>query len=141
MHVRSSLAIAGALALALLLGACSSAAPAAGTTNVTVTMTDKGITLSDPSVPAGAVTFTVVNKGTIIHSLVLIKTDVPHDKMPLDPKDPTKADETGSVAATGQMAVGASKQIARQLAAGNYVLVCNEPAHYAVGMHIGLVVK
>ena len=139
MRRRSYLAVA--VAIAALLAACSSAAPATAGPTVTVTMTDKEIQLSDASVPAGPVTFNVVNKGTIIHSLVVIKTDAPQDKMPADPSDAAKVKESGSVAATGQMAVGSQKQLSRQLAAGNYVLVCNEPAHYAVGMHIGLVVK
>jgi uncharacterized cupredoxin-like copper-binding protein len=122
-----------------LLAACSSA-PAA-TTNITVTLTDKEIALSQSDVDAGSVTFTIVNKGTTVHSLVLMKSDLPHDNIPADPKDPAKVQETGSIAVTGQLAVGASMQLSRKLVAGNYVLVCNEPAHYIVGMHTGLVVK
>jgi len=106
-----------------------------------VTMSDKDITLSAAEVPAGLVTFMVMNHGSILHSLVVIRTDVSDDQMPLDPADPAKVKETGSIVATGQMAAGSGKQIQRQLTPGKYVLVCNEPAHYAVGMHTGLVVK
>ncbi|HEY3218949.1 MAG TPA: sulfocyanin-like copper-binding protein [Candidatus Limnocylindria bacterium] len=140
MLVRRSITATAVLALVVLLGACGqSAAPSAGT--ITVTMTDKEIRLSETAVNAGLYTFDVINKGTVVHSLVLMRTDVPHDKMPADPADASKVKETGTIAATGQMAVGASKQMSRQLAAGQYVIVCNEPAHYLVGMHVALVVK
>jgi uncharacterized cupredoxin-like copper-binding protein len=93
------------------------------------------------SAVAGKVTFEVVNKGKAVHSLVLLKIDVPHDKVPSDPKDDAKVDEKGSVLSTGQLAVAQSKSFSRDLKAGSYVLVCNEPAHYLVGMHIGFVVR
>jgi uncharacterized cupredoxin-like copper-binding protein len=142
MAARRSLAVIAALAVVALLGACGGSAPASSAgTAITVTMTDKEIALSETSIGAGTVTFNVVNKGTTVHSLVILRTDVAHDKMPLDPNDVSKVLETGSIAVTGQLAVGATKQIARQLTAGQYVLVCNEPAHYAVGMHTALAVK
>ena len=144
MPVGPSRTIASLIALlALILSACSSsaAAPSGDANTVMVTMSDKGITLSAPEITAGLVTFMVMNRGTIVHSLVVIRTDTADDKMPLDPADESKVRETGSIAATGQMAAGSGKQIQRQLTPGKYVLVCNEPAHYAVGMHTGLVVK
>ncbi len=127
---------------ALVMGACGGATSAASAaTTVNATMTDKDITLSAPSVGAGKVTFHVINSGTTVHSLVLIKTDTPQDKLPADPKDASKVQETGSVAATGQIAAGQSKDITRELAAGSYVVICNEPAHYLVGMHVAFAVK
>jgi uncharacterized cupredoxin-like copper-binding protein len=144
MFVGASRQIAAfSVLFALVLSACSSspAAPSGSTTTLMVMMSDKDITLSTAEVPAGLVTFMVMNRGTIVHSLVVIRTDVADNKMPLDPADESKVNETGSIAASGQMAVGSAKQIQRQLTPGKYVLVCNEPAHYAVGMHTGLVVK
>jgi uncharacterized cupredoxin-like copper-binding protein len=129
-----------ALLAVLLLGACAGSAPKAST-DVTVELTDKEITLSTTTVGPGVVNFNVVNKGTVVHSLVILRTDLPHDKIPADPSDASKVQEKGSIAVTGQMAVGATKTISRELAAGQYVLVCNEPAHYLVGMHTALVVK
>ena len=131
----------GLVLIGLLLSACSASSVTPNVASVMVTMNDKDITLSQAEIPPGLVTFMVMNHGTIVHSLVVIRTDVADDKMPLDPADETKVKETGSIAASGQMAAGTGKQLQRQLAAGKYVLVCNEPAHYAVGMHTGLVVK
>jgi len=130
------------VAVAIFAAACGGGAAAPSTiTTLIATLTDTGIALSQPTIPAGKVTFQVVNKGTVAHSLVLLKTDLPHDKIPADAKDASKVSETGSLAATGPFGVGETKTFTRDLAAGNYVLVCNEPAHYIVGMHIGLVVK
>lgn len=134
----------GLFVAALLLGACGGgggSAAAGGSTTVTATMSDKDITLSVPSASAGKVTFHVVNSGSVVHSLVLIKTDTPQDKLPADAKDASKVQETGSVAATGQIPAGQAKDFTRDLAAGKYVVICNEPAHYVVGMHVGFAVK
>lgn len=128
------------LAAVLVASACGGGT-ATATTKIIATLTDTGIALSQDSVPASKVTLEIVNKGTVVHSLVLLKTDLAHDKLPADPKDASKVQELGSLAATGQLAVGASKELTRDLKAGNYVLVCNEPAHYIVGMHTALVVK
>ena len=133
-----------ALTVVLPLAACADASSGAATggagTKVTVTLTDNAIELSEPSAVAGKVTFEVVNKGTAVHSLVLIRTDLPHDKIPADPKNDAKVDEKGSIVSSGQLAVAQSKSFSRDLKAGSYVLVCNEPAHYLVGMHVGFVV-
>jgi len=140
MAIASRLGLTMLATLVVLVGACSSSTDGAAT-NLMVWMGDKDITLSADEVPAGQVTFMIMNRGTIVHSLVIVRTDVPHDQMALDPNDPSKVSETGSIAVTGQMDVGSGKQISRRLVPGKYVLVCNEPAHYAVGMHRGLVVK
>jgi len=141
MKVLCALGLAATLALVSCGDAGSGAATGGAATKVTVTLTDNAIALSEPSAVAGRVTFEVINKGTALHSLVLIKTDLPHDKIPSDPKDDAKVDEKGSILSTGQLAVAESKSFSRDLKAGSYVLVCNEPAHYLVGMHIGFVVR
>lgn len=133
--------LAFALSGLLLFSACTSTAAAAPSAAVKVTMTDQAIALSQASVAPGKVTFTIANGGSVVHSLVLLKTDTPHDKIPADPANAGKVQETGSVAATGQIPAGGTKEFTRDLAAGSYVLICNEPAHYLVGMHIGLTVK
>lgn len=141
MLARRAAVVVLALAFVIPLTACSASQSTAAAKNIDVTLSDKDIMLSEAEIPAGAVTFTVVNKGTIVHSIVVLRTDLAQDKIPTDTTDPSKVQEPGSIAATGQMAAGTKKQISRQLAAGHYVIVCNEPAHYAVGMHTGLLVK
>ena len=129
------------LAAAAAVFASGCAAPRAAIAPVTATLTDKAITLDVDSVPAGPVKFTVINAGTIVHSLVLLKTDTPHDQIPADKADPARVDEAGILRTTGQFGVGETREFSVQLVAGKYVLVCNEPAHYIVGMHAPFTVK
>lgn len=131
--------------LTLLLAAagmaCGAGTASEPATVVTATSTDKAIQLDRASAPAGVITFRVVNADTNVHSLVLLKTDVAHDKIPPDPKDAARPDKTGELRETGEIAGGRSKELTVKLAPGSYVLVCNEPAHYAVGMHVPFTVK
>ncbi len=119
-------------------GASASATPS---TTVTATLTDTAIKLDETSASAGTVTFKAVNSGTVVHSMLLLKTDVPVDKIPPDPKDASRVDTTGELRETGQIAIGQSKDFAAKLAPGSYVLICNEPGHYLIGMRSPFVVK
>ncbi len=97
--------------------------------------TNVGFTLSQSSVPAGTVTFVVHNTGTTIHELVVLKTNLPEGRIPTDPAHPAQVLESGAVGRVTNLAPGASGTLTLNLAAGSYVLICNEPAHYLIGMH------
>ncbi len=118
----------------------SAAGGAAGTT-VNATLTDNKITVDKPSAAPGNVTFEVANKGTVVHSFLILKTDVAQDKIPADPQNAAKVQEPGLVKGTGPIPAGQSKQISAKLDPGSYVLICNEPAHYQIGMHVAFTVK
>ena len=128
--------VAGAV---LLLAACGGQTASGG--SVGVTLTDKGVTLAQTSVNAGAVTFSVKNSGTIEHELVVIKTDVPADKIQPDPDEAGKMSEAGSLGESGDLTAGEAKDFTLNLTPGKYVLMCNQPGHYMVGMHVALEVK
>lgn len=87
---------------------------------------------STTSVPAGPVTFQVAQHGKVVHEMVVIRTDVKAAKIPIVAG---KADETGNIGETGDMAVGSTKDLSVDLKAGHYALICNLPGHYAGGMH------
>ncbi len=134
----------GLVAIGLLLLATACAGGVTSTESgatVTVTSTAKAIELDRANAPAGLVTFNFVNADTMVHSIVLIRTDVPHDKIPADPKDASRPDRAGAVRETGEIAAGQMKKMSVKLAPGSYVLVCNEPAHYIVGMHVPFTVQ
>ncbi len=122
-------------------GTAGGGAGNASSASVSATMSDKDIVLDQASVSAGKVTFKVKNAGTVVHSMVVIKTNLDEAKLPADAKDPGKVDERGSLGATGQIAKGDAKDLTLELSSGKYVLVCNEPAHYIVGMHVAFTVK
>jgi uncharacterized cupredoxin-like copper-binding protein len=104
------------------------------------------MTVAPQSVPAGNVTFTVKNNGTIDHEMVVLKTDTPFDQLPVtfggDPPAKVssggdKVDESTSVGETGDPNVkpGETRTFTvKDMAAGNYVLVCNIAKHYGMGM-------
>ena len=127
--------------LLFILSACSSA-PAATGGKVTATLTDNAIQLSQASVPNGPVTITVKNAGSVVHTLVVLRTNLSHDKIPFDASNQAKADERGSVGGTtADVKPGQSTDIKLDLSAGKYVLICNELAHYQIGMHAPLTVN
>jgi uncharacterized cupredoxin-like copper-binding protein len=86
------------------------------------------------SAPAGDITFTVKNTGTIEHEVVVLKTDTPFDKLAVGTSEPDKVDETDSVGEVEVPAGETQSFTAKGLTAGNYVLVCNIAKHYALGM-------
>ncbi len=118
----------------------ASSAPAAagvpekgGTVNVT--LTDMKIAVDRTSILEGAVIFVVKNNGAVIHHFVVLHTDVPEDKLAPSLTQAGKVDETGNVGESGEINPGESKAFTITIPPGKYVLICNEPGHYAAGMH------
>ena len=122
---------------------------ALGDTNGAGPMT---LTLSPSTVPAGDVTFVVKNNGTIVHEAVVLKTNIPYDKIPIDnagdPPAPVntganKVSEDTNIGETGDpdLEPGGTRTFTiKHMTAGNYVVVCNIADHYAMGMRAALTV-
>lgn len=110
-------------------------------TTVAVTLTDSAIKPAQAAVPSGTVTFAVSNRGSVIHELVLLKTDQPQNQLPADPTKPAEVQEPGYLGKTQLLAPGASGTLMLALPPGSYVLICNQPAHYLVGMHTAFTVN
>jgi uncharacterized cupredoxin-like copper-binding protein len=126
----------------LVLGACAQAGTApSGPSKVTVSMDEWSVKLSQNSVPAGEVTFALKNNGKLSHELAILKTNLAHDKIPARANDATKVEEPGSIGEIEDVEAGTSKEATFTLTPGNYVLICNEQAHYQAGMHIAFVVR
>ena len=90
---------------------------------------------------AGDVTFQVDNDGTSPHEFVVIKTDTDPADLPISN---SKADEGAAgtlIGRTELVSGGASATLRLGLDPGNYVLLCNVPTHYDLGMHARLVVR
>ena len=86
---------------------------------------------------AGKVTFNVRNGGRITHEFVVIRTNKPAASLLRG----ARADETGNVGETGDLAAGASKRLTLRLTPGHYALICNLPGHYRLGQHVDFTVK
>jgi len=115
----------------------AAATPAALPHNVPVSLKEFTITPTAKQAAAGKVTFNVKNDGTVTHEFVVLKTNKPAGSL----LKGDRADETGNVGETGDLAVGASKSITLNLPAGHYALICNLPGHYKAGQHTDFTVK
>lgn len=111
-----------------------SAPPATGDA-VAVSLSEFAVKLSGgDSAPAGGVSFRASNDGQIAHELVVIKSDLAPDALPV----------AGGVVAESQVEVvgriaqwpggGQVREGTFEMPAGQYVLICNLPAHYQGGM-------
>ena len=94
------------------------------------------LTLSPASVPAGKVTFTVKNSGTIKHEMVVLKIDPPTLVVGSD----GKVSESSTAGEVGDVEVGKTQSGTLNLKAGTYEVVCNIKDHYKLGMHATLTV-
>lgn len=109
-------------------------------TAVEATLTDFAFTLSADSAPAGLVTFTAKNEGATPHELVVIKSDLAPDALPVTGGlvDESAVDFIGEIE---EFPAGESQTAAFELEAGKYVLICNVAGHYQLGMHAAFTVE
>lgn len=108
---------------------------------IAVTLLDVSIRLDRSATAAGSVTFTVKNAGTVIHQLVVLKTDIAQNQIPPSSTQPGTMTEPGFVTQTPLIDPGASFTLTLAMTSGSYVLMCNQPAHYLIGMHTGFLVN
>jgi uncharacterized cupredoxin-like copper-binding protein len=113
-------------------------------TVVSITLTDFKVAVDRGTAPSGLVTFNITNAGPSVHELLVLKTDWPLGKIPMDPSEPGKVyeDSHGVIheGEIGDMVNGAQAQLQLDLKPGKYQLVCNIPGHYQAGMYVGFTV-
>lgn len=133
-------ALVAIAALSIGLTGCSDDDKAEGT--IDVTLSDFKIELSDTSAPAGEVTFKIDNKGPSLHEFVVFQSDLELDALPTDDTgDVVEDDEFAPLDEIEDIENGASPTLKLDLTAGNYVLICNVPAHFRQGMSASFTVK
>ena len=134
------LSLALLLGLALTIAACAGAAETMPPdVDLAVTMKDYKVELNVDTVKAGTVKIGVRNAGGMEHSFELLKSDLPFDKLPID--SGAKAKEDGLVKQVKSIGVGKVATLTADLAAGNYVVICNVAGHYQLGMRVALTVR
>jgi uncharacterized cupredoxin-like copper-binding protein len=108
---------------------------------IKATLLPNAIQLSATSVKAGAVTIDVSNgsDGNLTHELVVLKTDMADDKLQVT-NGKVLEKTYNKMGEVEDIVPGKSKRLTLRLAPGHYVLICNEPGHYAMGMHTSLLV-
>lgn len=140
--MRSTAALCTALVLAAACGGGGSGAAASGVAGDGTILTsekDFGISLEEASTPAGSVTFDITNDGPSTHELVVFKTDLAADALPVDGSTVTE-DGLDLVDEVEDIAPGVGTTLTVDLQPGSYVVVCNIEGHYGAGMHAPLTV-
>lgn len=111
------------------------ATPRGDAEQVAVSLVEFNVT-ADPIVASGAsIDFTVTNDGTIIHNFRVVATDLAPDALPVDGQsvDESQFDEVGGF--SSPLSSGGEQIVGEDLEPGNYVLFCNVPTHYELGMY------
>jgi uncharacterized cupredoxin-like copper-binding protein len=132
-------ALLAGLLVAITLGMSAANAQ----TTVNVELNEWNIIPNVSSVAAGDVEFVATNTGAIEHELVVLKTELAADALPVAGG---RVDEHGGagIEAIGEIesfAAGATERATLALTAGSYVLICNIAGHYQSGMHVGFTVS
>lgn len=101
-----------------------------------MSMVTMGVTLDAMTVPAGEVTFEAVNTSKdMIHEMIVSPVADPAKALPYR-MDEMRVDEdaAGHLGEVSELDPGASGALTVDLKAGTYILFCNIPGHYAMGM-------
>jgi uncharacterized cupredoxin-like copper-binding protein len=132
------------LALAVPLTVARRQEPTPRGTPVNVRLEDFEVRRDAAVVPAGTVSFRILNQGPTTHELIVVRTDRSPDKLPLQ-GDGLTVDEEGPGVHLLDEAEGLDiddrQTLVLDLAAGNYVLYCNLEGHYLGGMYAALTVR
>jgi len=147
IRIASGLITGAILALAGFGGSANAGVvPASSNPNDSVTTInatvgdDMRITLDRYSAPAGYFRFLVTNKGTAVHELVVLKTDLAADQLPADPEQAGKVVEDLHMGETGDIPAARFSGLGLPLGPGHYVILCNEIGHYMAGMRVDFTV-
>jgi len=104
-----------------------------------VTLAEFSVTVAAET-SAGGVQFNVANEGAVPHNLRVARSDLAPDALPIAAGIVDEA-QVDVVASVPDIAGGASDSTTATLEAGAYVLFCNVPGHYQLGMHAPLTVQ
>jgi len=95
-------------------------------------------------VPAGTVSFLIRNQGPTTHEVIVVRTDLAPDKLPLQSDGLTVDEEERGVKFVEEVEgldIDDRETLILDLAPGHYVLYCNLEGHYLGGMYEALTVR
>lgn len=101
-----------------------------------MTKAGMGIDLDKTSVPAGDVTFRVLNASKdTIHEMIVVPIEDSNAGLPyVDNESRLDEDAAGHLGEVSELDPGKSGSLTLDLKAGNYAVLCNVPGHYMGGM-------
>jgi uncharacterized cupredoxin-like copper-binding protein len=95
-----------------------------------------GVTADPANAPAGEITFEVANDSTdIVHEMIVAPVNDPSTPLPYD-EETQRVDEdaAGHLGEVSELDPGKSGALRLTLEPGTYILYCNIPGHYVLGM-------
>ncbi len=101
-------------------------------TTISVALEDFTLTPDAATASHGEITFAAQNLGSTPHELLVVRTDLAPDALPAN----GEVDETDLeiVVRLSDIEAGMSVAGVVELEPGDYVLLCNVPGHYTLGM-------
>jgi uncharacterized cupredoxin-like copper-binding protein len=133
-HLRPLLV--AALAPVLLIG-CTGQTPKG--TPVDVTLKDFSISPSTQTIGTGEVLLRASNLAPITHEFIVVRTDLPADRLPIGPDGlSVNEDWLSSMGEIEETPPGWTGMLSLTLPPGHYVFFCNLEGHYLGGMHAAL---
>jgi uncharacterized cupredoxin-like copper-binding protein len=136
--------VLAALALAVPLTVARRQEPTPSGTPVNVLLKDFEVQQDAAVVPAGTVSFRILNQGPTSHEFIVVRTDRAPDKLPLQRDGLTVNEEGPGVALLDEaeaLDIDDRQTLVLDLAPGHYVMYCNLEGHYLGGMHAALTVR
>jgi uncharacterized cupredoxin-like copper-binding protein len=133
-----------ALAVGVLLTVERRHEPAPIGTPLDVRLDDFHVRRDAAVVPAGTVSFRILNQGPTSHELIVIRTDRAPDKLPLQRDGLTVNEEAPGIDLIDEVEgldIDERQTLVLRLAPGQYVFYCNFEGHYLGGMHASLTVR
>jgi uncharacterized cupredoxin-like copper-binding protein len=132
------------LALAVPLTVARRQEPTPSGTPVNVLLEDFEVRLDTAVVSAGTVSFRILGQGPTTHEFIVVRTDRPPDKLPLQPDGLTVDEEAPGVKLVDEadgLDIDDRQTLDLDLAPGHYVMYCNLEGHYLGGMYAALTVR
>ncbi len=136
--------VLAALAVAVPLTVARRQEPTPSGTPVNVLLDDFRVRQDASVVPAGTVSFRILNQGPTTHEVIVVRTDRASDKLPLQRDGLTVNEDAPGVDLLDEaegLDIDDRRTLVLRLAPGHYVLYCNLEGHYLGGMHEALTVR
>jgi hypothetical protein len=142
-ELRGTLLLVGALMIALVAALAIGVVVRSRHHTSGVVVTEIEYQIAMPTIlHAGRHTFVVRNRGTEPHEFVVVRTTLGAQALP---RAGSRVNEASpllhAVADSGRALVpGQTRRISATLTPGHYVVMCNLPSHYGLGMRLNLTV-
>jgi uncharacterized cupredoxin-like copper-binding protein len=124
-----------------LLPVCSRPSEPVG---ATVDVRERNFAIDAPASVAapGMIDLRVNNRGPSTHEFVVVRTDLPADRLPIGP-DGLSVDEDAlaRVGEINDVPIWTTRSLELSLSPGRYVFFCNLEGHYLGGMYASIVVS